>query len=577
MEENSKNSGARTFDELSGEISKEERQKILSSMDNKKSGDDDIYSSKTKMSSQKLDEKAEFEQRLKRQSLLQKFYLWVYSLFTSTTIEEAFNASLVKKVAKDIETNYPSLILFRKKILYGEFHTKLTQLKNALDFFKSHMELYSKNPGAFMVLVGHVIMPEFEESLEKSSDPYSVPVTQEMTKDKKSELFQALGMNLQNIPEEYQKEMYHFSRGIYWLNEFVKLPIDKILSKFTLTEENIPACLFSFIKVEFGKFAKVMCNYVQLDERLLDVFVIAMQNIPQWVSMEEAENLEDAYNEFLTEAKQHISMIEAFLDTVPMSKISKVVMENSLYTPDAMSGGENWQELFTEQWKLNFRKRIDQRELEYKKEQLKLKIVEQFKVNTFPLFPFRPWENISAFQFKYEFSLGFVNFFMKQRYSAYMTIFKAISLEGQFAIKDNEREFTEAVDNFGEIYSSLELLANQLSAAGEYGSEFAMYEEIENPSENVNKKMEVIFKGLENDTTEITKNFRRLCHRMVMLLSGFVSDKYAGKYGAIMNLHSMQRRLGDFYQMVVDAKDSFKNAYEMALSLDEIENPKDLI
>lgn len=62
-----------------------------------------------------------------------------------------------------------------------------------------------------------------------------------------------------------------------------------------------------------------------------------------------------------------------------------------------------------------------------------------------------------------------------------------------------------------------------------------------------------------------------------MLLSGFVSDKYAGKYGAIMNLHSMQRRLGDFYQMVVDAKDSFKNAYEMALSLDEIENPKDLI
>ncbi|MCR5762223.1 MAG: DUF5312 domain-containing protein [Treponema sp.] len=578
MDNNSKNSNVQTFDELSGKISKEERQKILNSMDSQQKVDDkDLFASKTKMTGQKLDEKAEFEQRLKRQSLFQKIYLWIYSIITSSSIEEAFNQSLVKKIARDVESHYPSLIQYRKKLLLGEFHEKLMQLKNALDFFAPHLEMYSSEPGSFIVMIGHVIMPDFEEKLKKSSDPYSIPISEPLTKEQRNDFFQALSVNLQNIPDDYLKEMYRFARVIFWLNEFVKMPVDKIISKFSMTEDHVLACLFSFVKLDFSKLAKVMCNYVQVDERILDTFVTVMQNNSQWTwePVEIDAESQDLYKEFYSSAKLHITMIESFLDAVPVAKISKVVMENSLYTPEAMSGGENWLELFTEQWKQNFKKRVAQRERDYTKEVLKKKLEEQFKVSSFPLFPFRPWENLGAFTFKYEFSLGFVNFFIKQRYSAYMTIFKAISLEGQFAVKDNEREFTEAVDSFVEINSSLEVLATQLSAAGEYGLEFSKYEAYETPTEDVIRKMHLLFRSLEDDASGIAKDFRRLCHRMIMLLSGFVSDKYSGKYGAIMNLRNMQRRLGDFYQMVVDARDCFKNAYDMSLKLDEVENPKD--
>ena len=575
MDGNSKNSNVQTFDELSGKITKEERQKILNSMDGSKNDDKDLFAGKTKMSVQKLDEKAEFEQRLKRQSIFQKIYLWIYSIVTSSSIEEAFNMTLVKKVARDIEAHYPSLIHYRKKLLYGEFYEKLMQLKSAMDFFAPHLELYSENPGAFIVTLGHVIMPEYEETLKSSCDPYTIPITEPLTKEKRNDFFQTLGVNLQNIPIEYEKEMYRFARGIFWLKEFVKMPVDKILAKFSMMDDHVYACMFSFLKLEFAKLSKVLCNYVQLDEHILDAFVVIMQNGNQWEVDVADENFRETYKDFYTSARLNISIIESFLDAVPMSKISKVVMENSLYTPEAMSGGENWLELFTEQWKLNFKKRVSQRERDYKKELLKKTISEQFKVSSLPLFPFRPWENLGAFTFKYELSLGFANFFVKLRYSAYMTIFKAISLEGQFAVKDNEREFTEAVDTFMEINSALESLANQLSAAGEYGLEFSKYEFYDKPTEELNKKIELLFNSLENDAAEICKDFRRLCHRMVMLLTGFVSDKYVGKYGSIMNLRNMQRRLGDFYQMVVDAKDCFKNAYDMSLQLDEIENPKD--
>ena len=575
MDEKLKNSNVQTFDELSGKISKEERQKILNSMDGQKSDDRELFAGKTKMSVQKLDEKAEFEQRLKRQSLLQKIYLWIYSIITSSSMEEAFNMTLVKKIARDVEYHYPSLIQYRKKLLYGEFYEKLLQLKSAIDFFAPHLEQYASNPAAFMVTLGHVIMPEYEEKLKSSCDPFVVPLTEPLLKEKRNEFFQTLSVNLQNIPDEHQKEMYRYARGIFWLNEFVKMPVDKIISKFSMTEDHVCACLFSFVKLDFAKLAKVMCNYVQFDEHLLDAFVVVMQDGgSQWNSEPVADNGEEAHKEFYTSARLHVSMIEAFLDAVPMSKVSKVVMENSLYTPDAMSGGENWLELYTEQWKQNFKDRVAQRERDYTKELLKQKMMSVFKVATFPLFPFRPWENVGSLSFKYEYSLGFVNFFVKQRYSAYMTIFKAISLEGQFAIKDNEREFTEAVDAFMEVNSALELLANQLSAAGEYGIEFSKYEVYETPTDEISKKLNLIFTSLEDDASSICKDFRRLCHRMVMLLTGFVSDKYVGKYGAIMNLRNMQRRMGDFYQMVVDARDCFKDAYDMSLQLDEVENPK---
>lgn len=574
MTEKSKNSNVQTFDELTGKLSKEERQKILNSMDGQKSDGNDLFAGKTKVSVQKLDEKAEFEQRLKRQSIFQKIYLWIYSVITSSTIEEAFNLSLVKKIARDVESHHPSLIQFRKKLLYSEFYEKLRQLKDAVDFFTPHLQLYASDPGAFLLMLGHVIMPDFEEKLQASCDPYTIPLSDPLSKDKKNDLFQSLSVNLQNIPDEYQKEMYHLAREVFWLNEFVRMPVDKIFSRFSMTEDHCYACLFSFIKLDFAKLAKIMCNYVPLDEHVLDGFVLAMQNNYHWGSVQDDEDPKETYKEFYKSAKLHISMIETFLDDVPMTKISKVVMENSLYTPEAMSGGENWLELFTEKWKSNFKNRVAQRERDYTKEVLKKRMADLFKVPTFPLFPFRPWDNTGIFSFKYELSLGFVNFFVKQRFSAYMTIFKAISLEGQFAIKDNEREFTEAVDSFMEVNNAIEVLANQLSAAGEYGLEFSKFEIYEKPPEEALRRMDLLFTSLENDASEICKDFRRLCHRLVMLLTGFVSDKYVGKYGAIMNLRNMQRRLGDFYQMVVDAKDCFKNAYDISLQLDEIENPK---
>ena len=575
MDDNSKKSKAQTFDELSVGISREERQKILNSMDSQKAEHGDLFAGKTKMSVQKIDEKAEFEQRLKRQSFLQRLFLWIYSIITSTSMEEAFNVTLVKKIAHEVESNYPSLIFFRKKLLYGGFHEKLIQLKSALDFFVPYMKLYESNPGEFMVMVGHVVMPEYEETMESSSNPYVVPMSDELSKDKKNELFQNLCLSLQNIPADYQKEMYQYARAVFWLNEFVKIPLDKILSKFSMNEEHVQSCVFSFVKADFGKFARVMSNYVQIDDNLLAVLAFAHQKIEN-LPVDVAQNLEAYNREFYSAAKLHVSMIEMFIDSVPVSKISKVVMENSLYTPEAMSGGENWLELFTEQWKIDLKNKMMQRDREYRKEILKHKIAEQFKLNAFPTFPFRPWEALGSFSFKYDLSLGFVNFFVRQRYATYMTIFKAISMEGQFAIKDNEREFIEAVDSFTEVNNALEVLANSLSAAGEYGLDFSRYEGEGNRSEDTDRKIEILLTSLESEVSEIIKDFRRLCHRLSMLLTGFISDKYVGKYGAIMNLRNMQRRLGDFYQMVSDANESFKNAYDTTLQIDDIENPKDL-
>ena len=575
------NTESGTFDQLAGDLSRKERKDMLDRMGDGQSAatgeDTELFAAKTKVPDARASERAEFSLKLKQESVFTKVFLWIKSILTSSSMEDVFNASLVRGIARDVENQFPSLIVYRRKAFYNIFYEKLLELKKVADFFRPYLVLYEDKPGAFYVILGHVLMPEFEKQFAEQVDPFQYSFDLPLSTEIKNDLLQTVGARLKEIPADYQREMYRCAKSVFWLDQFTKLPFAKMLSRFSLSEENVRECAFSPLRADFGKFAEVIDNYVPVDSGVIEAFICSMgvNGAYEWFREEDEGAQDGDYADFRDAVRMHLGMLDMFIKTVPVEKLAKIVFEDALYTLPELSGGENWQDLFSERWKHLFKKRMALWESNFAKEKLRVKLDAYFHFKAFPLFPFRPWENVwNGIHFQRELTLGLINFFMKQRYVAYTAIFKAIATEGQFAIKDNQREFTEAIDNFNEVNNDLDVLANQLSQAGEYGSEFSKYEGKKERTEAAASKINWIMVELESDAAEISRSFRRMGHRMINLLSGFISDKYTGRYGAVINLRDMQRRLGDFYSMVKDAKVSFEHIYEVVQELDELEDPK---
>ena len=572
-----------TFEQLAGDLSSKERKDMLNKLSGGQNilageGNSELFAAKSKVVDKKAANKAEFSLRLKQESVLKKVFLWIQSLLTSSPMEDVFNASLVKNIARDIDSQFPALILYRRKVLYNIFYEKLLELKKVADFFRPYLALYESNPGAFYVALAHVVLPEFERRFAETADPFQFSFELPLSKEIKNELLQSMVSEIDGLSAEDQQVMYRCAQSVFWLDQLVNLPVVKMLSRFTLSEENVRECAFSAIgKLDFEKFTQVIYNYVPLDSNIIETFICCMKSTYDWVHLEQEDGQAEDYADFRNAVRVNLSMLDMYIKTVPVEKLARVVFEDALYTPPALSGGANWRELFSEQWKQLFKNRMSLWEREFTKEKLRIKLRHYFHFNDFPLFPFRPWEKVwgdGSVQFQRNLSLGLINFFMKQRYVAYSAIFKAIAMEGHFAVKDNQREFSEAIDNFNEVNNDLDVLANQLSQAGDYGSEFSKYEGNKERTELAVNKINWIMVELESDAAEISRSFRRMGHRMINLLSGFISDKYSGRYGAVINLRDMQRRLGDFYSMVKDAKVSFEHIYEVVQELDELEDPK---
>ena len=100
-----------------------------------------------------------------------------------------------------------------------------------------------------------------------------------------------------------------------------------------------------------------------------------------------------------------------------------------------------------------------------------------FGITDFMKFPFHPWEKYSDdAPFYYNLSLGFLNFYMKRDYQNYAGILNVVTLEGDFAIKENRVEFSDLVTDMNSISAELEHLANMIAIGGEYGAEFMKYD-----------------------------------------------------------------------------------------------------
>ena len=553
-----------TFDSLATGISTAERKDMLDKM-NAASVENPAVENKSPPPQEKTSQ-LEFVHRFQKLNLLQKIVVWLQALFTGSTVENVMNKTMVQRIAQGVEQRQPTLIVYSRKVLYRGFYDRLLKLKEAVNYFRPYMQYFDKRAEDFYVLLAQLIMPEIEEQIEHDTDPYQFPFTQELSKEAHKSMQDAMLRTIGDIPQGKQEEMYVYVRALNWLNQLVKLSLDSLIARFSPTADGGQEALFGLVKSDFGSLAKVMCSYTLFDEKVANVII----------SFSEKE-LENSEIEVIDSGvmDSHVSTIKFFIDNVPMESLCKVVYNDALYAVGAVGGGENWFDKYVQKKKQLFEHKIKLWNADYKKMKLKGRLKKEFHLNEFPLFPSRPWEKVlqdEGMPFPLNLSLGLIYFFFQKWYDKYAKWFKAITMEGEFAAKENRFEFTASVESFTKMNNTLVLLSKQLAEEGDFAVEFARYYDTDPHTVGVRPKIRKILGLVENDVSEVLKEFGRCCYKMINLLTGFLSDKNMGSYCRLINIHRILNDECDFFAEIAYCRDNFQRIYEIFRDLELLES-----
>lgn len=247
-----------TFDRLVSSISDSERKILLDKM-HALAGDPTTQ----EMESEDREESGDLisiEDKLKAESIFYRLFVWLRSVFTNSTKEDVYNQDQVMSLFRKVDHSYPGLLDYKSGYLLSIFYQKLGELKVAAEFFRPYLEAAYENPGAFYVFLGSLICPEVTQEMDAQVDPYSLPLTREVTGELRSSFLRKMEEIIKNIPSHKRSYMYTCVTTIEWFYQLLKLPFDRFKNSFAQGIVDSYCCKFEVCSSELSAFAKVLCN-----------------------------------------------------------------------------------------------------------------------------------------------------------------------------------------------------------------------------------------------------------------------------------------------------------------------------
>jgi len=565
-----------TFDRMVSGISREERKSILEKLQNQELQDFPAESIENSINEDvSFDEDTpDLETSLKKESIFFRFWLWFKALVKSDSVQNVYNNELVAEMAKKLSKNIPDLIDYRRRYLLAMFYNSLVEMKHCIDFFKPYVELYEENDGAFLILLGSIIMPGVDSQIETEVDPYTMPFDRQITGELRVSLIHKMDDILKDLPAKERAIMYSGARSIEWLKHFVKLPIENFLSKFSPGFDGTYCCNFGTIDSELAQCARILVKGYKISNAVLEaLYLFSVRNKSEELS--ELDSNSGGAAEFIQKANTELSMINSFITNVPLNTVGCIVYNNARWIAEPFGGGENWFVKFKSQWRKVFDSRWESWVRDCKKEKLRVRLQEYFALSSFPQFPYRPWKDVStSLTFRYELTLGFLYFFYNNLYNEYLKPLKVVLLEGQFRQKDNQSEFAEQLNVLSTLNQEIKGLCEKLKESGEYGSIFAQFENRGLFNTQAEMQVDAVLNDMESAVSIIIRKFGNACRILGMIVAGVLGQSLDTRYDSLLNIntvHGHENKI--FRQELNETQSGLIHVLEMLTEIEAIDVP----
>lgn len=561
-----------TFDRLVSLISESERNDLLEKM-HANAGDPETQMLDSG-DSEGAGDFISLDEKLKDESLLYRFFLWLRSIFTSSSREEVYNQDQINSLFRQVDHSFPGLIDYKNGYLLSVFYQKLGELKNAVSFFKPYLELAYENIGAFYVFLGSILCPEITQQMNEQADPYSLPFSREVTSELRTSFIRKIDEIIKNFPSHRRSYMYSCVTAIEWFNQLSKLPFDRFRNSFSEISENNYNCKFEIISNELNYFSRVLCNGGPVPEEALTSLYLFSANKIVPVDSEATDDAGRA-KEFMDKAAANVSMIHMFVKTVPLRKINKIAFNNIQWQPDNFTGAEDWFIKYREQWKKLFDDKWSSWLKDKKKEMIHNQMTSVFQLDDFPLLPDRPWTQLwEGVPFHFEYTSGFIAWFMDHKYNDAIQALKLLLLEGNFINKENRQEFANTLNDLGLLNNQMAALTMDLSKVGQIGLVFDKIAANHLRTLQAHSKIETTMLNVEAEVQEIKNKFCNDCRSIRSIVGATLGNTKDTRYDGVSNIDSIQGSKNEQFKAALDkSANLFISALEMLKELEPIDLP----
>ena len=566
------------FDRLASDLTVKERKDLLNKVnpaDIEIQIPNDSALTDKKLEKERQEEKKKgLEVQFKKEPFLKKIIVWVKSFILNISVEEVYNNAVIGNLARRIEVLYPGLIDFKHRTICNGIYKELMQLQMSQDFFNNTLRINEVDAGVFYYLLCLHFFPEFTDSIKKACDPFQNGVSKPMGPDARNVFLNKIDEVFSSMSADIKNKMSAVSQSYEWIKMFSKLPVPAMINKFAVNGDD-RSCMFSQLKFEYSEFTKILCAKIKITDEFVPALFAATSELNDLWKMADFSFSSDDVSKVIENASVEISNVVMFANKYPLRELGKIINENSLFMPDLYSPGDGWLTKLREEWRIVFDQRWRLWNREFKKEEVKKKMKLFFGLNDFQKFPYHPWKKYeNEFPFRYDLSLGFVNFYLKQEYLKYASILNIITLEGDFQIKENRHEFTDLVADYNEVMDKLDVLVSQVALGGEFGSEFLRYEN--SPKSGASKeKLKVVINEIEESAQYILEVFLNSAHKFENLVSAMLGEYSTAYYGPLVNLNKIMGRDNvEFREKLSKFSHSIKYAYDIMNALEEIDSLK---
>lgn len=525
-----------SFERLVAGLSSEDRLAMLNSINH--NSEENIQFVNTY--EEKLEPDTTLHVKLQNESFLYKFFLWLRSVFTKSTVEKLYCDDILSSIAKKINHNHPGLINHKLKLIDYLFYERLQSLKDAADFFKPYMVVIDENPGEFYVFLSSFVTPVLTEQINQNADPFSLSFSVEPTMELRNELLHKLDDILMNMNPGIKNTIYSAITSVNWLRSFISLPYIHFLSQFTNVTSNLYTCPYRNAIVDFNIFASVFSNTCNVGNEILQaIYLFSQRKILNDPVME--KNLEKAVKEFMDKALTHFSSIQSFISDVPVTKMGRIINDNYDWSPENLPGVEGWFPSFRVQWK----KIIDIRWNEWRKEQKKENLSESLKIDfglsDFPVIAYRPWLKLwSNVSFNSELTGGFLSWLATEQYNRIIDTLNDVATEGIFYKAENRLEYSEGLNTFTRANKKMLELIDSLAPEGEIGAAFEEFSTTKVHNFQVQKQIDTMMEHIEKTIKDCLKFYGKGARTIERVFHGFFDDEKDGIHESLQNMNNIK-------------------------------------
>lgn len=477
------------------------------------------------------------DEELKKFTLIQRFFLFLQSIFTRKDRYTLIQDILLKKTAFIIEKQASGLIDFHNALYNEQMYNELALLKKHTLFFQEALQsALVKNKHAFFAFLAGLELELVQFKLINETDPFSLwdTGTIENPAAVKHEMRKIATDIFQEISKENKQRVYLDAQSLSALFHLSNHPFDTMLTAFKSGK-----CTFRDLNKYLTPLADLLkaLEFTPSADALQALFLFHYKER----LADEDFSLEKMLHRKLSESKTVLKEISNFNKRIPLVSIIRYTKGNLDYSPQKRGGGEDWFVIYKDFWHRRLENHYKGFYWQHEHERLKNEAADFIGDYQLP----QVFKNRAIWpdgRINYCLSLSFLKAVLEKIFQKNQRVLKLIFLKGEFYKDENRQAFTDTLEGISNIDTRILLLAGSLEPDGEPGGKLKKIYHETARTESDKQIIREIFVQVNKEALAIIEQAGAYLEAIAQILGGILHGEPGSQFDTLSNLASIGGR-----------------------------------